>query len=200
MTLTRSLAALALLALIASCGGGPQPPRDQFYRLDIAPPSVVLDKPVLNGGVEIDRFQADGVTIERAIAYSEDKSQLTQYAYHYWVDTPVLMLRDILVEQMRAAHVAPLVTTPENRAASDFSVLGKVKRFEHRRDNGASAALLEIELTVLDARNGTVLLLKDYAVEEAAADASVPAAVDAMNRAVFSLSAKFLTDLSHLTP
>jgi len=198
--MTRILAAFLLLTFVASCGGGPPPPRDKFYRLDVPAPTVILDKPLVDGALEVSRMQSDGVTIERAIAFSRDKTQLTQYAYHYWVDTPVLMLRDVLVDQLRAAKVAPLVVTPEHRTLADHAVLGQVRRFEHVQNGSGALAVVELELTLVDTRNGKVRLLRTYSVEEPAADATVEAAAQAMSRAVHVLCGQFLADLSKLSP
>lgn len=197
MKQTRSLAAFVMLAFLVSCGGGPPPPKDEFYRLNVVAPSTTFPTPVLNGTVEVSRLHADGVTIERAIAYSSKKTQLTQYAYHYWTETPVRLLQEALVDQLRAAKVAPLVVTPEHRALSDYNVLGKVRRFEHLRE-GSPRVVVEVELTVQNASDGQVLLLETYMVEEPASDATVPAAAEAMSRAVGALSERFLADLAKL--
>ena len=134
-----------MLGLLASCGGAPVVPDDQFYRLEVSTP--VAGKKLFPGTMEVDRFIADGLTAGRPIVYSEaGKSyQVKEFHYHFWTQPPTVMLRDELVTYLRRAKISDAVVTPEMRITPDYVVTGKIKRLE-KIIGAQPKALLEIEL------------------------------------------------------
>ena len=183
------------LVVLSACGGGGPVPKDQFYRLSVTAPSDVRGAPYIDGLLVVDRPLTDGVTVERAIAYSDTPNQLTQYAYHYWIDTPPRLVQQALVEYLRDSKIATAVVTPDHRALADYTLQGRITRFEH--DRGATnSAVIAAEFSLLRERDGKVLFLQAYEVRKEATDASVPAAVDAMSAAMTDLCGQVAHDLA----
>ena len=189
-------------ALVLACAGGPAP-RDHFYRIGApVPPPAPLAAPVFPGTVEVDRFRADALTggIRIVQRQSEGASELEPYAYHQWADPPTILLQTRLVDFLRETRAAPLVVTPELRAHSDFSVLGRIAQLEHQTAGGAPRAVVELELSVSRESDRAVLLQRVYREEKPAAGPSVAEAVDAASAAVSAIFTRFLADAEAQIP
>lgn len=182
-------------AVVAACSQPPVP-QDRFYRLQVPPPAAALPAPRLPGVLEVPRFAADGLLAARPIVFSEADApaEVNAYYYHFWVEPPGVMLRDLLVAHLRAAGVAKMVVTPELRLEPDFTLTARIKRLEQVR--GASPrAVIVLDVAVNGRKEDHLVLLKTYAVEQAAADNGVPAAVEAMSRALAIVFQGVVSDL-----
>ena len=198
--MTKTLAAVVVLvAVVLGACAQPPVPQDRFYRLQVAPPDTGLAAPRLDGMLEVDRFAADGLFAGRPIVYSDASRshEVTEYHYHFWTEPPPSMLRDQLVEYLRAAGVARTVVTPEMRVEPDFVLAGKIKRLEQVVGAPPRAAV-SLELGLRRGATGELLLLRTYAEEVTAGAPTVSAAVLAVNEALARIYAKFITDLSRL--
>lgn len=137
---------LGIAALVA-CGG--TPPKDSFYRLpgiDAGDrPAEISDGPI----IYIPPFDADGLHGERALVYAhDDGTSLEQYTYHYWADSPRLLLQQALAVRVRATR--RVVTTPS--AEAGYTLRGRIVRLEvQEAGKGATAEVsLEFELSPVD--------------------------------------------------
>ncbi len=191
------LVPLALAALTACTA--PPVPRDHFYRLDlvprigapaaaVAPIGTPLDAPL--GVVSVDGFDAEGQLRERALLFSTSDTEIQQQDYHFWADPPARMLQIALVDYLRASGAATAVVTPQMRVAADLEVQARVRRLERRVDQGT--VLAEIELAVTRPATQELVLVETYRASQPTRDATVPAAVDALNAAVADIFARFL--------
>ncbi|MHA1598804.1 MAG: ABC-type transport auxiliary lipoprotein family protein [Alphaproteobacteria bacterium] len=199
MNLKRLALPLAMVAALIVTGcSQPTVPKDNYYRLQVAMPDAAPGT-VFKGVVEVQRFIADGLTASRPIVYSKASSpqQLNAYHYHFWTEPPVVMLRDQLVDFLRAANVAELIVTPEMRSRIDYVLTAKIKRLE--KVSGATPrAVVEVELGLQDSAKGEVVHLKNYRVETTAKSDSVVDAVVALNKALASAYTLFVEDLKKL--
>jgi len=135
----------------------------------------------------------------RPIVYSRTDSphQLNEYHYHFWTDPPVVMLRDQLVDFLRAANVADLIVTPEIRSSADYVLSAKIKRLE-KITGSTPRAVVEMELGLRDNHKDKVVHLNTYRVETTAKSDSVGDAVVALNKALTSAYTLFVEDLKKL--
>ena len=172
-------------------------PKDSFYRLQANTPKLVYNNQLFAGSVEVQRFSADGLMANRPIAYSNYQSphQLNEYHYHFWTEPPPIMIRDQMVDYLRAAKVASRVVTPELRIASEYIISGKIKRFEHVR-GGSEYAAVELELAARNRESGDLLYLGTYGVKTPVADSGVSSAVQSINRSVQEIFAQFLNHIA----
>jgi cholesterol transport system auxiliary component len=193
MVMRNTLSAALLLLALAACAGPAAPP-DAFYRIDVAAPAQRLPKPVLPGVLEISRLAADGVAAERALAFARaEGGALAHYKYDFWSEPPDVLLQDRLAQYLAAAGLADRVVTPELRVLPDWVLRGKVRRFEQIADR--SEAVVELELAVVSARDGRLVLLQTYTARMPAASERVEDAARAMEKGVAEIFARFLADL-----
>jgi ABC-type uncharacterized transport system auxiliary subunit len=186
----------AVLALLAGCGSSPPVPADRFYHLGaIEAPSGA---PLTDGAIVVRSFNADGVHGERAILYSDDAAtlELQQHHYAFWTEPPPRMLQSALIDRLRAAGGAALVTDDAKIDAA-LTVRGRIRRFE-RQLAGDPAVVVQLELRLDDA-SGRPLLVKDYAARTPVADEKVPAAVDGFTTALRTVFDEFLADARAVT-
>jgi ABC-type uncharacterized transport system auxiliary subunit len=195
---THALVVAILAVLLAACA---QPPvtQDTFYRLQVVPPTVALEKPKLPGTLEVPRLSADGLAAGRAIVFSEasDPLQVNAYHYHFWLEPPGTMLRDEMVGYLRAAGVARSVVTPELRVGSQFTLIAKIKRFEQVR-GATPKVVVALEVALSGGKDDRMLLLKTYQIEKEATDNTVGAAVKALSDAMSAACARIAADLPAL--
>ncbi len=196
----RSLhATIFLVATVLAACAQPPLPHDHFYRLSVRSLENPRTEPRFKGTLEVRRFVADGLTAGRPVDYSKaDRPyELHEYHYHFWTEPPPTMLRDQLVDYLRAAKVTTTVVTPDMRVEPDYVLAGRIKRLE--KINGSPPrAVVELELALRRTATHELLFLGTYGVEAKAGAATVAAAVAAFNDALTEIYAKFTADISGL--
>ena len=152
------------------------------------------------GEATVERFVADGLTSERPIVFSEagKPNQVKAYHYHFWIKPPTVMLRDELVSFLRASKISDAVVTPEMRVQAQYAITGKIKHLEQVRAKDQTRTLLEVEFGLRRPRDGKLLFLDSYRVENIAGGTSVASAVDSLNTALSIIFADFLSAISKL--
>ncbi|WP_135075660.1 ABC-type transport auxiliary lipoprotein family protein [Terasakiella sp. SH-1] len=186
-----SLAFATSALLLAACAQ-PELPQDHYYRLSVkTPPKMPMS---LDGVVEVERFRADGLISGRPIAYSEGNGHLSEYHYHFWVEPPVDLLQDAMVNFLRAANIAKHVVTPDLRMDEDYLLTGKIKRLERDLSRQDKVAV-EIEIGLKRTGDDKILVLKTYKRELVQSSSGVNGAVAAMNAALSDIYAEFLLDV-----
>lgn len=194
--LTRRSAIASTLAL-AACSADPVP-TDTFYRIGSPnPPARAGGR--IKGVVEIPPLRGEGVVNERAILYRVSDTQLRQYSYHFWSDTPSAMIQNELIAALRSAGAFDAVVKPEMKSNRDFEVVGHIKKLEHDVTGGRSQAVAEIELAVRRVSGDAPVLMKTYAASASATGSSVSAAVDAFAEAIGKIAAEFVADLGRIS-
>lgn len=182
--------------VLAACGGGGSVPRDSFYRLTIDDPGRRYGMPVLDGTVEVTRFEADGLTSERAVIYQESGPALRQYSYHYWVDSPTLLLQEAVVNALRQSRAARRVVTPGARVRSDYQVTGKLNQLQHTIREGGAEVVIALDINVTRTADGRLVLHKRYIERAPVLGEGVPAAVEEFQTALTGVAARLLDDLA----
>lgn len=184
---------VALAATLAACAGSP-PPRDNFYRLDPGARVTAQARPVLPGVLEVNRLDVDGALSERGLAYQENDGALARYSYDLWSDAPATALQLALAETLRRAGAADQVVTPDLRVPPDWMLRGRLFRFEYLPGHGKVA--VKMQLAVVSARDGALVLMDSYAAEPAVQGSGPEAAVAALNRATADILSRFAADLA----
>ncbi|WP_068437554.1 ABC-type transport auxiliary lipoprotein family protein [Magnetospirillum sp. XM-1] len=188
----RIIISAAFAALFLAACAGPAAPPDSFYRIEPGAPAQRFAKPALPGVLEVNRLAADGVVAERALAFARDGA-LAHYKYDFWSEPPGMLLQDRLAHYLAESGLADRVVTPELRVLSDWVLRGKVRRFEQVA--GASQVAVELELAVVSARDGRLVLLQTYETRVATPTERVEDAARAMEKGVAEIFARFLADL-----
>lgn len=186
------------LLVLAACAGPAAPP-DNFYRVEPAAPVARLAAPILPGLLEVERLAADGALAERAVAFmAQEGGPLAHYKYDYWSEAPAVLLQERLARFLTQAGVADRVVTPDLRTLPDWSLRGKVLRFEQVADR--SLAAVHLRLGVVSSRDGRLLLLEDYAIQVPTRSDQVQTLAAAMEQGVATLFQRFLADLERARP
>lgn len=186
------LLALTASALLTACAQ-PAPPADNFYRLEVAQPASRSGAPWLPGVLEVNRLDTDGVLAERALAYQDSDGSLARYRYDLWAETPGTLVQDQLTDYLRRQKAADNVVTPDLRVPPDWSLRGKLKRFELLPEQGKVVARLQF--SVISAKDGSLVLLETYGAEMPSA-ADPKSATAALARAIADILTRFAADLA----
>jgi cholesterol transport system auxiliary component len=200
MKMNNNLKGLVLLMSV-SLGACAQPelPKDHYYRLNVTTPQQTKQEIIFKGTIEIERFMADGLAAGRPIVYSDsgNEQQLMKYHYHFWTEPPIIMLRDQLIDFLRAANLATMVVSPEMRTRPDYRLTAKIKRLE-KVVGSKPSAIAELELGLQNEKNGKIVHLANYRVEVGAQSQSVDDAVIALNKALSKIYSRFVASLRKL--
>jgi len=186
------------ITLLAGCGHA-RVPQDHYYRLHLTAPAR-MERPVLSGTLAVKRFAADGMLQDRSIVYSRPGKPLEaeSYHYHHWTDIPPVMLQQLLVDYLRAANAATVVTMADADIRPGYILSGRVRRIE--RSIGASAifGIIELDLGLIHTDSGRVLFNRTYRQDVKADGNTVADTVTALNKALANAYAEFLSDLMAL--
>ncbi|MFP6756770.1 MAG: ABC-type transport auxiliary lipoprotein family protein [Alphaproteobacteria bacterium] len=187
-----------MFVVLAACAQPPVP-RDQFWRLDSGQPVQHFEVPPIDGTVAVERLRAVGLISQRPILFStaEQPNRIEQHSYQYWIEIPPLMLRDAMIDYMRAANVAAELVTGDSRRAAGCELSGTLRQMEHVTSGGApSLAVVEIELRLERINDGEAILHRTYRAEQTAADLTIEATVIAFDQALRALLARFVDELA----
>lgn len=186
------------LGVLAGCAGQPvSVPQEQFHRLNIAPAARPRPTPALNGPLEVERFLADGVLGDRAIAYvrAGDPDVLRQDRYHFWSDAPTRMLQQATAEYLRSAGVAGSVVTPEWRVSASYSLFCRIRQLEYVVGS-PWRVVVDLEYALRRNVDDELLLLENYRISRTVAEGTVGSATGAMSLAIQDILAALLDDLT----
>ena len=181
-----------LVGALGGCASFAAPHKDYFYRLPEAVSSGVSS--VGEGAiVYVPPFVASGLHGERALIYAhDDGTSLEQYTYHYWVDSPRLLLQQALAERLRLGGTRRIVTAPS--ADAKYTVRGYIRKFERRgKDKGSAEVSLEFEVTSADSDSPEFARIYQRSV--ALPDKAMASCAAAMGAAVQDIVATLASDL-----
>ena len=187
---------LFALAALSACHVPPVPDFT-YYRLPRPQPLPVDAAPLLPDALVVELFGAGGIYGDQALIYALDPGaqEVRQYHYQLWTDSPPRVLQRRLIELLRDAGVAALVTDELPVSAKAVRVRGTILRFDRVPTSGGGyQAVLGLHMRV-DAADGASLLDEYYRSERPAAGGDLKATVDAYGAALDEIFAKFHQDL-----
>ena len=189
---------VALASVNSACTSFAAPRKDQFYRL---PDSIENTSLSAGAGVivYVPPLLASGLHGERALIYAhDDGTSLEQYTYHYWVDSPRLLLQQALAAQLRVGGARRIVTAPS--ADAKYTVRGYLRKFErHGLAPGTAEVSLEFEL--LEASSDAPEFVRAYQRSVPLRDAEMATCAAALGQAAQDILASLVTDLqAHWAP
>lgn len=192
--MNRLAGVLFTLALAAGCSGQPPVPEDHYYYL-MRPATVESPAPLSDGVVFVESFIADGVHRERALTYMDGPAtELKQYHYHHWVDSPARLLRDHLIDFLRAGNSAALVTdAPTERV--ELAIYGKIRRFDIIAGRGTAQVAVALEFRVVKAGSDGPPFVRLYERRQEANDRTINGSVEALSAALTDMYSELVKDL-----
>jgi len=193
----RSVLLGASSAVLAACSAAPVP-TDSYYRLAPTLISAPRAGGPLKGIAEVAPIRGEGVVNARALLFRKGQSQLQQYSYHFWADTPAAMLQRALVDALRAAQAFDMVAMPEMRLNRAFEVMGNLRKLENDITGNDAKAVVELELGVRKVSGNAILLLNVYSAETVVTGSGVPSVVAGFSGALGDIFNRFITDLGRV--
>ncbi len=186
-----------LAVLMTGCGTLSAPPRDKFYRLQVAAAAAPAASLSPTEVVFVAPFRASGLHGERALIYGhDDGTSLEQYTYHFWIDSPRRLLQHELADYLEGALGVRVVREPVRDARR--AINGRIVRLERIAGSGAGQAAVALQFDV-ERRSGEVPeLSRSYQRVIELSDDSVAALVAGINTATAEIFAQFAADLSAL--
>lgn len=150
MSLRPVICAAAVLLLAACAAVTPE----RHIRLDAPPGAVAPAAARLNGDLQVLSFQARGLLGERRLAYIDAATgELRQAASLIWEEPPPRAVELLTARFLRAAGVAGVVYMADQRGEAEYTLAGRIERFELLTRPGTPGnAVVEIEFTLLDGK------------------------------------------------
>jgi len=201
--IARALSVLALSVAIlgaAGCGTVPEVPEVRYYRLPPAGELPNAETEAFQQALVIEPLSADGVYNEQAILYAlKPDGSLKPYHYQLWSDPPGRLLQRRLIENLRSARMAPLVTDRLPAAQASLRITGLIERFERVRISGKGAderwqVYVALQFR-MDRNDDRPLMQRSYRAEVPAESASIQATVRAFAKAIDQCFAQLRGDL-----
>ncbi len=204
MQQTRSCARIAAVIIVAlilvsvgGCGSMKPLPSDTFYRLKIGPPTPTnsITTSWTDDMVRVAKFRGSGVHRERAIAYTEtDQVVVKQHRYHLWIDSPERMLQTELVSYLRAANVAPAISSSDMSSAG-FEIQAQIRRMDHVLAADGAGVVVAFALELVERNAGKSFVFgKEYRESRSVSGNDMSAVAVAMSDAVGVIFERFTAD------
>ena len=183
--------------LLVACASSPPVPDDHYYRLTTVLPEPISGSSKIKGVLKVDPVKAYGIYRERALLFSrsEHPEELQQHRYHYWIDTPSRLIRDQLVDFLRASQIAESVAGSQLPVQGDWKLKLSLKQFERVIDKSAAHRVRVTLEALLIGSDGEQLMTKRYQRELATSDASIASSVRSFNLALHEIYIDLLKDL-----
>lgn len=173
-------------------------PEESFYRLDAGAPAVVQAIPEFDGVLSVQFVAAAPLYRDRAMLYTEPSApaRLQRYHYHYWIDTPPLLLQRGLADYLRSAGLASRVVTPDEGVDAERRLRVVLERFEHERGPHGGRVNVMWTLTLSERPSGRLVQQERLQAAAEVRGDEFSAVADAYARAVTDLYARSLDMLN----
>jgi ABC-type uncharacterized transport system auxiliary subunit len=155
-----------LVMVVALMASGCLPHKVQYYQLsgsDKQAPPAEGGPALLVGRIATPQALRDG-----RIRYREGPNEVGAYEYHRWTDPPGIMVRDSLIQILRASGRYKSVEEMASSAAGDYSVRGKLLEFAEL-DGAGIQTRVSLDLELREIKTGRLvwsqLLTRDDPVE-----------------------------------
>ncbi len=196
MSLVRGPLIALILVVTAGCGSLSPPPKDTFYRLDFGLPGPQVESAEAKDVIFLPPFWASGLHSERALVFAHaDGTSLEQHVYHFWIDSPRIMLQHALADHLRLVAGARVVLEPATTAA--YTLRGRIRRFERSKSSGSDYAQVDLNIALYGSNGSVPEFERDYKSSIPVGGHSVAAGVAALNEGTKQIFTAFAGDLRH---
>jgi cholesterol transport system auxiliary component len=180
------LAAIALLPLLAGCGGLlSSPPQRQLYRVT---PSFGFPAGLPRSGVQllVAAPTAPAGLDSRRMALSTNPVSLDYYADGEWTDRTPFLVQDALVDGFQKSGALPAVASDRGGLTADFVLDTSVDDFTSHYDspNGAPLARVALTAKLIRMSDRKIIAHASAAGEQRAAANTLPDIVRAFDTAL----------------
>lgn len=177
------LTAVCLLAAMAAACGATRPTK--YYVLD-APSAPSAGQAQIPVRLVVARITASHLYRDDRLVYGTSSVQLGTYEYHRWSESPVDMIQDMLVANLRNSGQYRSVSRVGSMAKGDYVVRGHLDALDEV-DKPEVAARFSLQLELFDPATGSIVWSSSYNHDEPVQTGkhpSVPDVVEALDHNV----------------
>lgn len=194
--IVQQLAVATIALVLSACSSLSAPPRDNFYRLPSAAKATTTAS-VTSAAVVVPPLRASGLHGERALVFAHpDGTRLEQYSYHYWIDSPRVLLQQALIERLKSGLGVQAIGEPS--AQAEHTVVATIIRFERADDGTTTSAMVELDFDVFNRQSRVPVMSQRYRHSEPLSDDSIAAAAVGIGAASSAVLDQFSNDYRSL--
>jgi ABC-type uncharacterized transport system auxiliary subunit len=171
-------AALVLMAFLLGGCGSPRPIK--YYEVSYPTKSFVAPD-AIDTVISVRIFESSPLYLDDKMVYGFDSPEMGTYEYHRWVEPPVELLQNTLVRGLRASGRFKGVYTLRADATGRYILGGQLYDFKEV-DGPTMVARLNYAVRLRERKSGTNVWDYSYSHDEPAAEKSVTAFVEAMDK------------------
>ncbi len=192
-----ALAALLLTALAGCLGSRPAITVEQ-YSLGYKSPAFPGLAPLAEG-IKVARFSTTQEIAGTDIVLQSGPYQRQVLDYQRWRVSPADQVTDFLARDLRASGLFSLVLTYHDASSVRFKLEGALERFHQVDTPQGPAAVINLNLTLLDIRERELprrlVFQREYAMEVPLNQGGAEALAQGLSRAMAQVSARVIADL-----
>lgn len=183
----------ALLTLLSACSVLPQAEPVRVFLLPGAPvaPSTT---PSTQGdlALRVHTPQASRMLASPRIAVVPQGHQLSAYQGARWADPAPQLLRDRLIEALRASGRLASVSSDDSNLQADLELIGDLRAFQSVYQDGTPQVLIRLDATLVDSVSRRGLASRHFEIRQPSTDAQLDSVVEAFGQASDELSRQLL--------
>jgi cholesterol transport system auxiliary component len=177
----RRTAGFVLLSLavagLGACGSG----RPILYYTLEFPPAPQPSTSVYPITILVGRLGAPDLLQDEPIIYRTGPNEIGTYAYHHWAEPPARMIRVMLFRRLRSSGKYQSVSELGSAARGDYVLQGRLDDFEEVDTAAGIAALVTMELELVDRKTNKTVWSHVYSRSEPVPGKQIPDVVAALN-------------------
>ncbi|MBM7062077.1 membrane integrity-associated transporter subunit PqiC [Pseudomonas sp. UL073] len=189
--LLRSLG-LASAALLASCSLLPEAETVQTYLLPHGANQAPANRGTVAQSLSIGRPQASQLLDSTRIAVVPQGSEISTYKGARWSNPSTALLRDRLLENFQSDGRFAAVSSDEQHAQADLSLISNLMAFQSEYVDGKPQVVIRLDARLVRETTQRIVASRSFVVRQPSADVAVPAVVDAFGQASDQLSRQLI--------
>ncbi|WP_313516833.1 ABC-type transport auxiliary lipoprotein family protein [Pseudomonas sp.] len=183
VSLGRPFALLAGALLLGGCSALSQPEAVDTYLLPGGRFAVAAATPGDDSSLRVTRPKAAGGLEGNRIAVLPQPDRLSFYKGARWSDAAPVLLRDRLIEALRAGGGIARLSSDDDNLRAERELGGNLRAFQSEYQAGQPQVLIRFDAQLIDTRSRAILASRRFEVSQAVQGSAVPEVVDAFGRA-----------------
>src|SRR6202045_1680355 len=192
-TVTTIVFSLAVLVILASCGGRVRSPPYSPLTLPAPPDPPPAEN--VHSAVAIREFRAPAYLRQGAIVYKTSPEQIGFYAYHRWAINPCEFVTNSVTERLRASGEFARVKPYDGRPDTQYVLSGRLEKLEEIDYEGGVKVEVAISAQMTNLATGLTVWYNAVSEVGDVNKRDVPAVVSEMNRTMERAIKKLLSPM-----
>ncbi len=129
------------------------------------------------------------------IRYRSGNNEVGSYEYHRWTERPGMMIRELLIQKLRASGRYRQVQESSSAAPGDYLIRGKLNDFSEL-DDPAMQTRVSLQLELVDRKTGLVLWDRGYNRDEPVSGRAMDDVVSSLDHNLQQVIADSASDIN----